>query len=315
MKKVVTIGGGTGSYMLLSGLKHFPLDITAVYSTFDSGGSSGILRDAFGILPPGDVRRCLIALSEGKRAEILRELFNFRFENGGALKGHSFGNLLLLALGTIYGNEVEGIKKASQLLHIKGRVLPVSLDHSHVHATLEDGREIAGETNIDIPKHDGALKIKEIFLKPEATLYEETNAAIRGADIIVIGPGDLYTSLTPNLVVSGMREALQASRAKKVAVCNVMTKWGETHGFNASDMVRELLAYSGLEKFDYVLVSGNGLSKEVRERYAEKNQFPMEVDEAALAPLAGKVLKIDKYADADVVRYDPETVARIISEL
>lgn len=316
MKKIVTIGGGTGSYMMLSGLKHFPLHITAVYSTFDNGGSTGVLRDEFGILPPGDVRRCLLALSEGKRAEILRQLFNFRFDKKeSALHGHSFGNLFLLALNSIYGSETEAIHKASELLHLKGTVLPVSLDHANLHAVLENGEEITGETNIDVPKHNGDLKIQKLFLKPPARLYPETAAAIHAADIVVIGPGDLYTSLIPNFLVSGMRECLAESPAKKVAVCNVMTKWGETHNFTASDMVRELLSYSGLSRFDHVLCAGKEIAQDIRARYEKEKQYPMRVDEENLSRLAGSVIKIDKFAKADVVRYDPTTIARIISEL
>src|SRR3989338_6954557 len=139
MKRVVTIGGGTGSYVVLRGLKEYPFSITAIISMFDSGGSSGVLRDEFGILPPGDIRRALVALSEGKRAEILRELFNYRFENGGTLKGHSFGNLFLAALSSIYGSDIEGIRKASELLNIKGKVLPVSLDKADLYAVLSSG--------------------------------------------------------------------------------------------------------------------------------------------------------------------------------
>src|SRR3989344_2057157 len=171
MKKVVTIGGWTGSYTVLRGLKEFSLDITAIVSMFDSGGSSGTLRDEFGVLPPGDVRRCLVALSEGKRAEILRELFNYRFENGKTLNGHSFGNLFLVALSNIYGSDIEGIRKASELLDLRGKVLPVTLDKADLHAVLEDGTEIEGETNIDIPKHDGNLRIKSISLVPEARIF------------------------------------------------------------------------------------------------------------------------------------------------
>src|SRR3989344_2637067 len=223
MKKVVRIGGGSGGYTLLRGLKAFPLDITAVFTSFDSGGSAGVLRDEFGILPPGDVRRGLLALADEGQAEILRELFNYRFNNGqSALHGHSFGNLFLAALSSIYGGEIEGIRKASELLNIKGKVLPVSLDKSHVHATLEDGTEIVGETNIDIPKHNGDLRIKELRLMPPARIFKETDEAIRGADLTVICPGDIYSSLVPNLLVGGMKEALRACKGKKVAICNSM---------------------------------------------------------------------------------------------
>ncbi|HEY4514198.1 MAG TPA: gluconeogenesis factor YvcK family protein [Candidatus Paceibacterota bacterium] len=315
MRKIVTIGAGTGSYMILRGLKKFPFDITAVVTMFDNGGSSGVLRDEFGILPPGDVRRCLVALSEGKSTQILRDLFNFRFkQKESPLHGHSFGNLFLLALSSIYGSEIEGIKKASELLNLKGKVLPVSLNNSHVHALLEDGTKIIGETNIDVPKHDGNLRIKKIELKPVARIFKETDKAIREADMVIIGPGDIYSSLVPNLIVKGMKEALRSSRAKKIAICNSMTKWGETHDFKASDMIRELLKYSGLPKFDYVICNSKEISKEMRKRYAKEKKYPVIVD-AEVAKYANKVIKTDLLLDAEVVRYDPKTVAKILYEL
>lgn len=315
MKKIVTIGAGTGSYMILRGLKKFPFDITAVVTMFDNGGSSGVLRDEFGILPPGDVRRALIALSEGKRRAMLRDLFNYRFEQKGSpLHGHSFGNLFLLALSKMYGGDIQGIKKAAELLNLKGRVLPVSLDNSHVCATLEDGTKVIGETNIDIPKHNGDLLIKKLVLRPKARIFKETDKAIREADLVVIGPGDIYSSLVPNLLVGGMKEALQKSKAKKVVICNSMTKWGETHNFAASDMVRELLTYSGLKKFDYVICNNKEISARVRAKYAKEKKYPVRVD-AKLGDYADKIIKTDLLLDSDVVRYDPRTVAKILYRL
>lgn len=314
-KKVVRIGGGSGGFNLLRGLKAFPLDITAVFTSFDSGGSAGVLRDEFGILPPGDVRRGLLALADEKQAEILRELFNFRFENGGSsLHGHSFGNLFLMALVSIYGGEMEGIRKASELLNIKGKVLPVSLDHSDVHALLEDGTEVIGETNIDIPKHDGTLHIKKVSLKPEATIFEETDKAIREADLVVIGPGDLYSSIIPALLVKGMKEALAESKAKKIAVCNLMTKWGETNDFAASDMIRELLEYSGLKKFDYVICNTEPMNSKVVEAYKQEKKHPMNCD-AKLSEYADKVITGNFFSEADIARHDSVKIAKIISEL
>ncbi len=315
MKKIVRIGGGSGGYTLLRGLKAFPLDITAVFTSFDSGGSAGVLRDEFGILPPGDVRRGLLALADEGRADILRELFNYRFENGNStLHGHSFGNLFLAALSSIYGGEIEGIRKASELLNIRGTVLPVSLDKSHVHATLEDGTEIVGETNIDIPKHDGDLRIKKVFLDPPARIYKETDAAIRAADLVVIGPGDLYSSLVPTLCVGGMKEALRESKAKKIAICNLMTKWGETHGFVCSDMIKELLRYSGLEKFDYVICNTQTMSPKLAQAYESEKKYPMVCDEG-LQGCAERVITGDFFSPADIARHDSEKIAKLISEL
>lgn len=324
MKKVVTIGGGTGSYVVLRGLKAYPLDITAVVSMFDSGGSSGVLRDEFGVLPPGDVRRCLVALSEGSRAEIVRNLFNYRFPAGGGpstggqggttLAGHSFGNLLLVALSSIYGSDIEGIRKASELLDIKGKVLPVSLDKAHLHVVLEDGTEIAREDNIYNPKHNGELRVRKAFLEPEARLFEETAQAIREADIIVICPGSLYASLVPNFLVKGMQEALRESKAKKVAVSDLMTQWGQTNDFAASDMVNELLKYSGLERFDHVICNSAKMDPKLVEAYAQEKKFPIHCDEK-LGTCASNVITGDFFSEADIARHDSEKVAKVISGL
>ncbi len=314
MKKVVTIGGGTGSYTVLRGLKEFPLDITAVVSMFDSGGSSGILRDEFGVLPPGDVRRCLVALSDGSRAEILRQLFNYRFENGGSLKGHSFGNLLLVALSSVYGSDIESIRKASELLDIKGKVLPVTLDKADLHAILEDGTEIVGETNIDIPKHNGDLRIKKLFLSPEAKIFEETDKAIRDADLIVIGPGDPYSSVIPNLLVGGMKEALKESKAKKVLISNLMSEWGETNEFSASDIARELLAYSGFAKFDYVICNTAPMDAGLIAAYAKEKKVPITCD-PGLDSCGEKVITGNFFSEADIARHDSTKLAKVIAEL
>lgn len=314
MKKVVRIGGGSGGFMLLRALKELPLDITAVFTMFDNGGSTGVLRDEFGVLPPGDVRRGLIALSDGPQADILRKLFAYRFENEkSSLHDHSFGNLFLLALTSIYGSEIEAIQKASELLNLKGKVLPVSLDDSHVHATLEDGTEIVGETNIDIPKHNGDLRIVSVSLDPVAHVYPQTAQAIREADLIVIGPGDVYSSIVPALLVEGVREALQESKAKKVVVCNLMTKWGETNHFTTTDMLREIALYSGVEKFEYAICNTGSIDEDVLKTYAEAKQFPMVcTDNSAYAVTT---ITGDFVSASDVARHDTDTIARVLQEL
>lgn len=314
MKKVVRIGGGSSGYTILRGLKHYDLDITAIVNMFDSGGSSGVLRDELGILPPGDVRRALAALADGEQASILRELFNFRFKEEGSVNGHSFGNLFLAALSSIYGNDLEAIKKASQILNLKGKVLPVSLDKSHIHATLADGTLVEGETNIDIPKHDGAIRIIELRLEPPAKILPEAREAILDADVIVLGPGDLYTSIIPNLLVAGVPEALRESKARKVVVCNLMTKWGETHGFTASDMVTELLRYSGLPGFDFAICNTKKPGQKLIEAYEKEKQYPMLCDEK-LKSLVGEVITGDFFSEADIARHDADKLARIIADL
>lgn len=314
MKRLVRIGGGSSGYTILRGLKERPFDITAVVNMFDSGGSSGVLRDEFGILPPGDVRRALAALADGPRGLILRELFNFRFDEGSSVNGHSFGNLFLAALSSIYGSDLEAIRKASEVLGLKGTVLPVSIDKSHIHAILKDGTEIVGETNIDIPKHDGSIAIERIFLDPPAKILPEAATAVRDADLIVLGPGDLYTSILPNILVEGMPEALQASKGKTVVICNLMTKWGETHNFTAADMVRELLRYSGLKKFDYAICQTEPLDQKLVEAYEKEKKQPMRYD-AAVAELVGEVITGDFASEADIARHDADKLSDVIARL
>lgn len=314
MKKVVRIGGGSSGYTLLHGLKELPIELTAVVNMFDSGGSSGTLRDEYGVLPPGDIRRALAALAEGHRGEILRNLFNYRFKENGSVSGHSFGNLFLTALTEIYGSDIEAIRKASELLDLHGSVLPVSLDKSHLRATLEDGEVIEGETNIDIPKHDGSKRIVDLELNPPAAVYEEAVRAIREADVIILGPGDLYTSIIPNILVDGMKEALQESPAKIVVICNLMTKWGETHGFATSDMLAEILKYSGLKKIDYAICNTSEVDPKLVAAYELEKKYPMRYDEKT-AEYAENVITGDFFSEADIARHDPEKVARVIAQL
>src|SRR3990167_1058978 len=214
MKKVVVIGGGTGVFTVLSGLKEYEYELSAIVTMADDGGSTGILREEFGILPPGDIRRALVALSTSDN-KILSDLFNYRFKEGAGLRGHNFGNLLLTALERITGSFSSAIAEAGKILSVEGTVIPVTLEKSRLMAELENGKIIKGEMNIDIPSHDGHLKIKRVWLEPNANLNAEAKRALLEADAIVLGPGDLYTSLMPNLLIKGFREALRASKAKK----------------------------------------------------------------------------------------------------
>ena len=215
LPKIVTLGGGTGSFNLLSGLKHRDCRLTAVVTTMDSGGSSGRLRDEFGHLPPGDLRQCLLALSPDDHAGmVLRGLFNYRFDRGNGLDGHSFGNLFLTALTEITGSAEQAIDEMGRLLNIKGRVLPVTLANADLCARLRDGSAIVGETNIDRRGGGNGAPIDHVYLEPSAAVHPPTAAAIEEADAIVIGPGDLYTSIVPNLLVEGVTEALARSQRR-----------------------------------------------------------------------------------------------------
>ena len=274
-KRIVTIGGGTGGFTVNRGLHSYPVFPTAICTVFDSGGSSGILRDEFGSLPQGDIRRCLIALA-GDDQETLRQLFAYRFENGASpsstLKDHSLGNLLLLAAEKTWGS-VEGIKRLSHLLGVHGEVLPISTDNATLCAELSDGTTIRGETNIDLRPLDDARIIKKIWLEPSAIISREAAQAIASADTIVFGPGDLYTSIIPNLLVKGVAESIKNSKAQVVFVVNLMTKWSETRDFTAVDFLKTLLSYDiGREKVDAVIINSTPIPQELIELYANKDK-------------------------------------------
>src|SRR3989338_8374742 len=243
-QRVVCIGGGTGMPLVLRTLKNHPVHLSAIVAMSDDGGSTGILRDEYGVAATGDVRRALVALSEPEG--ILKELFNYRFGKGG-LEGHSFGNLFLTTLEKITGSFAQAVEEAAKILKIKGEVIPVTLDNTRLFAELENGQVLKCETNIDIPKHDGSLRIKKIWLDPKARVNPKAEDAIGVADLIIIGPGDLYSSLIPNLLVDGMAEAIRKSPAKKVYVANLMTKFGETHIFKAEDFIKEIEKYIAID--------------------------------------------------------------------
>ncbi len=316
MKSIVVIGGGSGIFNVLKGLKKYPVSITSIVTTFDNGGSTGILRDEFGMLPPGDLRRSLVALApETGNGTTLRDLFTFRFEEKSSLQGHSFGNLFLQALTAISGDEISAVKKASELLGIKGTVLPISIDDSQLCAILENGKIIKGETNIDIPKHDGNLKIKKIYLEPEATIYREAYEAIIAADIVVIGPGDLYTSILPNVLVRGFVEAAKKSKAKFVYVANIMTKWGETNDYAASDFCAAILPYLKKKKFDFVLCNNTSLKPILIKKYESEKAIPIFVDSKELRKYTKKIIEKDLVYQSDVVRHDAKKLAAAIVAL
>jgi uncharacterized cofD-like protein len=315
MKKIVVVGGGTGTFTVLRGIKQYPLDITAVVSTFDSGGSTGVLRDEFGMLPSGDMRRCLVALAPDSENTTLRDLFNYRYPGGGSLRDHSFGNLFLLALTAVTGSEVSAIKRAAELLKCRGQVLPVSTDHTKLCATLDNGRIIKGETNIDIPKHDGNIRIRKVFLKPRSFIFSEAYAALRAADLIVIGPGDLYSSIIPNLLAEGFATAVRERAGKLAYVMNLMTKWGETNGFAASDFAREVLAYLKQDRFDYIICNSLPMRKQLVRHYSSERAYPVRTDLANLRKLGTSVIREELIQQTNIVRHDSNKLARVLAGL
>ena len=309
--KVCVIGGGTGSFVALKGLKKHTEEITAIVSMFDNGGSTGILRDELGILPPGDARRCLLALADETENNIFRKLFLYRFEKG--VQQHSFGNLFLAALTDITGGEKEAIKTASKILRVKGKVVPVSLSNSNVCVRLENGEIIKGETLIDIPRHDGNLRIEKTWLVPEAKANEEAIQEIEKADIIVIGPGDLFSSIIPNFLANGIPEAIRKSSAKKIYVCNLMTKFGETTDFTAGDHLKEINRYG--TKPDYIICNNTLPEGALLEKYAKEKRYPVKIDVEEIQRLGVKLIVGDVASTKDFVRHDSEKLAKVILEV
>ncbi len=305
-KKVVFIGGGTGGFTVLSGLKEYPYQLSAIVSMADDGGSTGVLREEFGTLPAGDIRRALIALSDSNK-KVLSELFNFRFDEESSLHGHSMGNLLLTALEKITGDFASAVKEAGEVLNIKGEVIPVTLTRTRLYASLSDGSTIEGETNIDIPKHDGTIKIKNIFLNPEVDANPKALKTIKEADVIVLGPGDVYTSILPNLAVHGISEAIRKSKALLIYNVNIMTKFGETNGFAASDFVQKMEEYVGGGRIDIVTVNTEKPTGEIVKRYEEEKVEFVKND------LKGKEVVVgDFLRDGMFLRHDAEKLAKAL---
>ncbi|WP_096436939.1 gluconeogenesis factor YvcK family protein [Alteribacter populi] len=315
MKKanIVILGGGTGLSVLLRGLKTFPVDITAIVTVADDGGSSGRLRKELDIPPPGDVRNVLIALSEVE--PLVEELFQHRFENGNGLSGHSLGNLLLAGMTSITGGDfARGVQVLSRILNVRGKVLPAANNSIVLHAEMEDGTLIEGESKIP----QAGKRIKRVFLEPaDATPLAESIKAIEEADLIVIGPGSLYTSILPNLLVPGIAESVKKAKADKVYVCNVMTQPGETDHFSAGDHVQALVDHVGDDLLDKVLVNVQNIPHSYAQRYAGEGAAEVKVDVDRLESLGVEVIGDDLlYFDNYLLRHDALKVSqRLVSML
>lgn len=284
-KSVVVIGGGTGIYPVLRGLKKYrDIDITAIITMADSGGSTGRLRDDFGQMPVGDVRMALAALSADidNHDELLRELFLYRFNKGEGLDGHNLGNLLLVALTDMLGSELEAVKVASRILRIRGKVLPVTEQRINIVAEYDDGVVIEGEHQIDEPSKDRfEHHIAKLSSKPEAKITREAQKAIEGADLVLLGPGDLYSSLLANCVIEGVPNAITQSKGTFAFISNLMTSQGQTHGMTVSDHVSEVMKYTGRTP-DTVIVNTGEVPEHLLIKYAESFQFPVVDDSEKL---------------------------------
>lgn len=265
-KNIVTIGGGTGSFTLLNGLKKFNINLSAVVSMADDGGSTGVLRDELGVLPPGDVRQCLVALSDSEKS--FRDLLTYRFEEG-KLKGHNFGNLFLSALSKIEGSFVAGLKEAMNILSVQGKVLPVTEEKANLRIELNGGKILEGENKIN---HSNLQKnrIKKIYYQPKIKGNIEAIEEIRRADVIIIGPGNHYCSILPNLIIPEIGRTIQKSKAKVVYNCNLTNKKGHTEGFDLDDYVQDINRHIGENRIDHVIFNGKKPNVELVRKYEKQ---------------------------------------------
>lgn len=324
--KVVVIGGGTGSFSVLIGLKHQPVSITALVSMADDGGSTGQLRDDLGVLPPGDVRKCLVALSGA--SEELRELFNYRYQDG-PLAGHSFGNLFLSTVEKMTHNFDESVRIASSVLRIRGTVVPITLDDVRLSIAWEDKKIVVhGEGKIDVMQFGKGLKRPELYLEPAAHINPKADKAIREADLVVIAPGDIYTSLGALLVVGGVAEALAATQAKVLYVCNLVVKPGQTTGFSVADHAAEIERFAGGPILDDVLYNNAQPPQALLEKYAQAGELlvPVREDELQHAHYAvhGQALIASDIAPSQkgdplaghrsFIRHDSQALAKAIMQ-
>ncbi len=271
MKKVTVIGGGTGTFVVLSGLKSHELDLAAIVTMMDSGGSTGRLRDQLGVLPPGDLRQCLVALSDA--TELWRKLFLYRFENGD-LKGHNFGNIFLSALEKVCDDYNTVIDTASYVLNTKGKVIPVTFEKTHLCVEYENGTVIKGEGNIDEDNPE-RTRIKKAYLEPEATVNPQAVSRIQESDYIIIGPGDLYTSIVPVLLVDHLKDEIKNSKAKVIYNLNLMTKAGQTTGYTGQDFIHDLATYIGREP-DYIVVNSGEVPDAIIKWYESHEESPVQ---------------------------------------
>ena len=305
--KVVALGGGTGLSNLLRGIKSITSNITAVVTVADDGGSSGKLRDELGMLPPGDIRNCLVALADTE--PLMEQLFQYRFSDEGHLVGHSFGNLFIASMTEVLGDFEEAIKESSKVLAIQGQVLPATNEDIRLGAIYSDGSRQLGESLI--PNH--GKKIEEVFLDPtECQPTPDTLEAISASDIIVIGPGSLYTSIIPNLLVDGITEAIKESDAEKIYICNVMTQPGETTDYTVSDHISAIKEHVGENIFDYVIVNNEQGSEDLAKRYKEEGAFPVKVDREEIKKEKVKVVEENLLTSKGYIRHDPERLAEVI---
>jgi len=305
--KIVTVGGGTGLSVLLSGLKEYTSNITAIVTVADDGGSSGRLRQQFDILPPGDIRNCLVALADA--STLMRDLFQFRFDQSSELSGHNFGNLFITVMTRLTGDFEKAIKETSKVLALRGQVIPSTLNNVALVAQHKDGTTTEGEDRI--PK--AHLPIDKVYLRPGSSVATpEAIKAIEEAQVIVLGPGSLYTSIIPNLLIKEITDSIVDSGAIKIYVCNAMTQPGETDGYSASDHIKALIRHSHARILDYCILNTGEISKDTLKRYAQEDSYPVVNDTKKIESMGYRIIEDDIIIAKDVVRHDPLKLAEVI---
>ncbi|WP_461182565.1 gluconeogenesis factor YvcK family protein [Virgibacillus kimchii] len=306
--RVVVIGGGTGMPVLLRGLKNLPIALTSLVTVADDGGSTGRLRDEMAIPAPGDIRNVIAALSDAE--PMLIELFQHRFEVGNGLSGHSLGNLLLAAMTSITGNFNTGIKEISRVLNVKGKIYPISNENMALHAKMTDGTIISGESNIPLSNK----RIERVFLSPQPVKpLPNAVRAIENADLVVIAPGSLYTSILPAIIMPQIEEAIRNTNGKVVYVCNVMTQAGETTGYTASDHVKAITDHIGDNTVDAIVVHNEPIKKAIQDVYAEENAEPVEYDTDRLLNMGIQIIEGDIIDHSQsVMRHDTNKISKLL---
>lgn len=310
---ITVVGGGHGLSVLLRGIKQATSNVTAVVTVADDGGSSGRLRQDLGMIPPGDLRNCLVALADTE--PLMEKLFQHRFEGSSELSGHSFGNLFIAAMTQVTGDVETALKESSKVLAVKGQVLPASKEFVRLDAIMEDGTVVCGESQIP----EAHKRIHRVKLYPEhAEAVQSSLDAIRNAEAIVLGPGSLYTSVIPNLLVEGIGDAICRSKAVKIYICNVMTQPGETDGYTASMHVKAIMDHAGRNAVDYVIVNPTPVPEDLKQKYAETGAYPVVVDDDALNQLGVGIIKADLITSKDAIHHDPkklcDSVMRVVYE-
>ena len=315
--RIVSVGGGTGLSTLLQGLKQYTSKITAIVTVADEGGSSGKLRQEFGVLPPGDIRNCLVALADTE--PLMSELFQYRFDGDSAFSGHSFGNIFILAMSKVTKDFEEAVRESSKVLAIRGEVVPSTLQKVRLVAELEDRTVAVGE--VEITERKNLSPISRLSLEPsDCQPSAGSIEAVKNADAIILGPGSLYTSIIPNLLIGALAEAINDSTAIKIYVCNIMTQHGETDGYTAADHLKAIFKNTGLKRIDYCVVNNADIPVEFAKRYAQERAYRVASDidkikELKVTPIEDNFINIAEIKDKEFLRHNPRRLSKTVLDI